>query len=61
MPVDFNNVLGKRVGHLAVLGQVITFFRSPIGVVLMVLMLLGLISGFIISFKLSEDIKAIGK
>ena len=59
--VNFNNVLGVRVANLAFLGQTVTFFRTPIGVVLMVAVFISLILGFIFSFKMSEDIRAIGK
>lgn len=61
MPVKYENVLGKRVAKLAILGQTITFFRSPVGVVVMVIVFMAIVAAFVISFKLSEDIKAIGK
>lgn len=60
-PVEFENVLGKRVANLAFLGQTVTFFRSALGVVVMVLIFMAIVVGFIISFRMSEDIKAIGK
>lgn len=59
--VNYNNILGKRIGHSAFIGQTVTFFRSSIGVVVMVSIFLVIVVGFVISFKLSEDIRAIGK
>ncbi len=61
VPVNFNNVIGKRVAHMPLLGQTVTFFRSPLGVVVMVLLIMGIVTVFFVSFRASEDIKAVGK
>ena len=58
--VEFENIIGVRVKTAHVLGQTVTFFRTPYGIVIFVLIFVLMISGFYFSFKISNDIRAVG-
>jgi len=59
--VSFSNVVGKRVAVLQFTGRVITFFRTPWGIVTFLIIMVTTIFAFIVVFKHSEDIRAVGK
>lgn len=59
--VAFENIIGVRVRTAKVLGNTITFFRTPYGIVAFVAIFVLMISGFYFSFKISNDIRAVGK
>lgn len=58
--VSFENVLGVRIKTIAWLGQLIMFFRTPIGIIVFLMILVLIITGFRISFIMSNDIRAVG-
>ena len=58
--VAFENIVGKRVAVLSVLGHVVMFFRTWVGILVFLLIFVLIIFGFVLSFKYSNDIRAIG-
>lgn len=60
-PVNFNNVLGVRVKTLSVLGSIVTFFRSTVGMIVLFVIFAVFIAGIYVSFMFSNDIRAVGK
>lgn len=58
--VSFENIIGVKVKTAHVLGQVVTFFRTPYGIVTFIIIFVLMISGFYFSFKVSNDIRAVG-
>lgn len=52
--VEYEDIVGIRTKTLHMLGDVIMFFRSPWGIAVMVLILIGVIAGFSIAFRMSE-------
>ncbi len=59
--VAFENVLGVRVQTISWLGQIIYYFRTPIGIVTMLAIFVLIAGGFYLSFRMSNDIRAVGK
>ncbi|MBR2909918.1 MAG: signal peptidase I [Clostridia bacterium] len=59
--VAFENIIGVRVKTAFVLGGIISFFRTPYGIVTFVGLFVLMISAFYFSFKISNDIRAVGK
>jgi len=58
--VPFSNVIGVRIATARALGQAITFFRTPFGLIVFI-GIVGLFAfGFYISFRMSNDIRSIG-
>jgi len=60
-PVNFNNILGIKINQSTTAGNVIMFLRSGIGMVVLFTFFGVIIAGLYISFKLSNDIRAVGK
>ena len=58
--VPFENIIGVRVKTAHVLGQVVSFFRTPYGIITFLGIFVLIIFGFYISFKASDDIRAVG-
>lgn len=58
--VKYSDILGKRVAAIPALGKVITFFRTPQGIITFLSVFVLIIVAFIISFKHSNDIRAVG-
>ena len=58
--VSFENIIGVRVRTAHVLGQVVSFFRTPYGIVTFLAIFVLIIFGFYASFKASDDIRAVG-
>ena len=59
--VAFENIIGVRVRTAHVIGSVVSYFRTPYGIVTFVIMFVLMISAFYFSFKVSNDIRAVGK
>lgn len=59
MYVPFDSIVGKRVSTMHSLGNVVIFFRSAGGIVLLIFMFLAIVGGFFVAFKFSEDIRYI--
>lgn len=59
--VNFNNVIGVRIKTLHILGQCISFFRTPYGIIIFVAVFVLTMFGIYLSFKASDDIRAIGQ
>ena len=59
-PVAFENIIGKKVAVLPVLGHILAFFRTPIGVVIFIAFFILIIFGIVLSFRYSKDIRAVG-
>ena len=57
--VPFANVIGVRIATAKVLGQAITFFRTPVGIVVFVGIIAAFAFGFYMSFKMSNDIRSL--
>lgn len=55
--VQQDQIVGVRVATHHGLGQMLTFFRSTGGIVVLVLILGTIIAGFIVAFKFTEDIR----
>ena len=60
-PLNFNNIMGVKVKVSPVLGDIVTFFRSPGGMIVLFSFFAVLIAGIYISFIFSNDIRAVGK
>lgn len=60
-PVNFNDVLGVKVRVAPVLGDIVMFFRSVVGMIVMFSLFAGIIVGIYFSLKVSNNIKAVGK
>lgn len=58
--VSFDDVLGVRIKTIAWLGQLVTYFRTPYGIVTFLLMFVSVISLIYYSFKISNDVRAVG-
>ena len=58
--VEFEDIIGVRVRTVAWLGQTVTFFRTPYGIVTFLILFVSIIAGFYISFRISDDIRAVG-
>lgn len=59
--VNFNNIIGVKIKTLVAFGDVITFFRSTVGMIVLFLSFGLLMAGIFISFKFSNDVRAVGK
>jgi len=59
--VNYNNIIGVRLKTLVLLGDIVTFFRSTVGMIVMFGMFAVLIAGIYVSFAVSNDIRAVGK
>ncbi len=59
--VSFSNVVGKRILTIGWLGQIIMFFRTAYGIITFVALLGLVLLLFFISFRMSDDIRAVGK
>lgn len=59
--VNYNNIIGVKVAVAHTLGQMVTFFRSTIGIIVLVLTFGAIVFGIYVSFRLSNDIRAVGK
>lgn len=59
-PVAFENVLGRRIKTLSWLGQTVTFFRTPYGIVIFLGVFVLMVTGLYFSFRISNDIRAVG-
>lgn len=59
-PVSYNDIIGKRVAVLSVLGNAIMFFRTPYGIVtfIMILVLLAILFSWL--YRRSNDIRSVG-
>ena len=60
-PLNFNNIMGVKVRVAPILGDIVTFFRSPGGMIVLFSFFALLIAGIYISFIFSNDIRAVGK
>ena len=60
-PVNFNNVLGVKKAVKPILGDIVVFFRSVPGMIVMFSFFGLVMAGIFISFKVSNDIRAVGK
>lgn len=60
-PLNFNNIMGVKVRVAPILGDIVTFFRSPGGMIVLFSFFAVLIAGIYISFIFSNDIRAVGK
>ena len=58
--VAFENIIGKRVAVLTVLGNVVMFFRTWVGILVFLAIFVLIVLGFILSFRYSNDIRAVG-
>lgn len=58
--VAFENILGVRIKTIGWLGQMVSFFRTPYGIVVFLIIMVLIIVGFRISFVMSNDIRAVG-
>jgi len=59
--VNYNNIIGLRIATSESLGEVIMFLRSPSGMVVMFSVFALMFAGVFVSFRLSNDIRAVGK
>jgi len=59
--VNYNNIIGVRIKTMSVLGDIVTFFRSTIGMIVLFVIFAVLIVGINVSFILLNDIRAVGK
>ena len=59
--VNFNDVLGIKVHVAPVLGDIVVFFRSTPGMIVMFSLFALVIAGIYFSFVLSNNIRAVGK
>ena len=60
-PVNFNNVLGIKCRVASALGDIVVFFRSTFGMIVMFSMFALILAGIYFSFAYSNHIKAVGK
>ena len=58
--VLFENIIGRRIGVMHVIGHIVAFCRTPAGIVLFILFFMLLTFGFALSFRYSRDIRAVG-
>ena len=58
--VVFENILGVRIKTVVWFGDVIEFFRTPYGIIVFLAIFVLIITSFSISFRLSDDIRAVG-
>ena len=58
--VEFHNIIGTRVATASFLGQTVMFFRTSVGISVFMLILVSLVVGFYFSFRISDDINAVG-
>lgn len=58
--VKFHNIVGVRVATASFLGQSIMFFRTPVGITVFMGILILIVLGFYFSFRISDDIYAVG-
>lgn len=59
--VAFENVIGIRMKTLNGLGALITYFRTPYGIVSFLAIFVGIAVAFNIGLNLSDDIRAVGR
>lgn len=57
--VSADKVVGKRTATLKILGNIIVFFRTTAGIIVIVLILVMLVGAFYFIFRLTEDIRHI--
>ena len=58
--IAFENIIGKRVAVFGALGHIVMFFRTWVGILVFLVLFVLIICGFILSFKYSKDIRAVG-
>lgn len=54
--VKFEDIIGKKCATLRVLGNSVVFFRSPVGIAVLVTIFIIVFAGFYVAFRLSENI-----
>lgn len=59
--VNFNNIIGVKVATASALGKTVTFFRSTLGLILLIISFGAIVFGIYVSFRFSNDIRAVGK
>jgi len=59
--VKFKDVIGVRVKTLNTLGNIVSYFRTSYGIITFLAIFVTIIVVFNISFRLSDDIRAVGK
>ncbi len=57
LPINEDQIVGVHVATMHVLGNVLVFFRTTAGVILLIVLILLIIMAFYLAFKMSEDIK----
>lgn len=60
-PLNFNNIMGIKVHVSILLGDIVTFLRSTVGMIVLFSFFALLIAGIYVSFFFSNDIRAVGK